>query len=87
MKEESSLGAVDGKKICTHRTAFSLVNFPSEMSDNKSTCKCKNREEKEEGEREERHESIGNNKPHRLKGSKYEFNLLLPFTQPSLLKR
>lgn len=30
---------------------FSLVNFPSEMSDNKSTCKCKNREEKEEGER------------------------------------
>ena len=43
------------KNLHTQRAAFSPVNFPSELSDNKSTCKCKeNREEKDEGEKEER---------------------------------
>lgn len=53
--------------------------------------KGKKKEEKEgekgKGGRGGRDESTRNNKPHRLKGSKYEFNLVLPFTQPSLLKR
>lgn len=56
----------------TQETAFSLVNFPNELLGSKTTWKCrKNREEKEgageekggRGEREEREEFIGNNKP------------------------
>lgn len=77
--------------LLTERAPFTVVNVPNKLADNQATWKRKKNKEEEGGgwkggkKRKRREESIGGNKPHRLKGSKYEFNLVLPFTEPAFL--
>lgn len=81
-----------GKIICSQKERPSLLStFPTSWQIIRPLGSArKTRRKREEGwkggkKRKRREESIGGNKPHRLKGSKYEFNLVLPFTEPAFL--